>query len=284
MENSGTVYINVEKDFRDWNLRLNINSSSHRLVIWGPSGAGKSLTLRMIAGLMAPDKGKITVCGRCLFDSSKGINLPPQKRRVGIVFQDYALFPHLTVAENLAFAIRNGRVRSRHVHAMAERLEITSLLKVYPAQLSGGQRQRVAIGRTLLAEPDLLLLDEPFSALDAGLRRRLRQEFVHLTNDLSLPIVLVTHDPEDVRAIGEEVAVIHHGSCTGCLSIPSHLLLSGRQTEDPLWRYLENEVPGRDEAAEAERYPDECPIREQGASMVNVSVAPLPQAGAGRTS
>ncbi len=271
MGSNGMVHINLEKDFSDWSLRLDIKSSCRRLVIWGPSGAGKSLTLQMVAGLMAPDRGKITVCGRCLFDSGKGVNLPPQKRRVGIVFQDYALFPHLTVAENLAFAIRKGSTRSRRVRAMAERLEITSLLNAFPSQLSGGQRQRVAIGRTLLAEPDLLLLDEPFSALDTGLRQRLRQEFVHLTNDLSLPIVLVTHDPEDVRAIGEEVAVIHHGSCTDCLPIPSHLLRNGGAMEDPLWRYLEKEVPGLDGAIRPGDYPDARRVGGHN-SVVDLSV------------
>ncbi len=249
MPDSSTVYIDVEKDFGHWRLRLSIESFSPRLVIWGPSGAGKSLTLQMIAGLMTPDSGEIRVGERCLFDSRRGINLPPQKRRVGVVFQDYALFPHLTVEENLAFAIDNRRSRFKKVHAMAERLEITLLLNAYPAQLSGGQRQRVAIGRTLLADPDLLLLDEPFSALDAGLRTRLREDFAMMANELSMPVVLVTHDPDDVRAIGQEVAVIRNGYCTGSTSIPPDLLCPVLLTEDPMWSFLEDRVHGQLELA-----------------------------------
>ncbi len=245
MPDGSTLHINIEKDLRDWSLRLSIESSSPRLVIWGPSGAGKSLTLQMIAGLMTPDMGEIRIGERCLFDSRRGINLPPQKRRVGVVFQDYALFPHLTVEANLAFAINNRRSRLERVHAMAERLEITPLLKAYPAQLSGGQRQRVAIGRTLLADPDLLLLDEPFSALDTGLRTRLREDFAMMANELSMPVVLITHDPDDVRAIGQEVAVIRNGQCAGSMAIPSDLLCPVLLAEDPMWSFLEDRAYGQ---------------------------------------
>ncbi|NDY42492.1 ATP-binding cassette domain-containing protein, partial [Dissulfurirhabdus thermomarina] len=232
--------VHLEKNLGAFRLEAAFQARSRRLVIWGASGAGKSLTLQMIAGLLRPDTGHVRVRKTVLFDARRGIDLPPQHRRVGLVFQDYALFPHLTVAENLAFGIPAGADRDEMVRAAARRLELEPLLRLRPGQLSGGQRQRVALGRALLARPRLLLLDEPFSALDAGLRERLREGFSRLAADLDLPLVLVTHDPEDVRAVGEEVAVFRSGRCLGCRPVPPGIREGGSaRTRDPLWRYLE---------------------------------------------
>lgn len=233
--------LTLSKRMGDFSLEISLLAHSNRLVIWGPSGAGKSLTLRMIAGLLRPETGRIAVGGRVLFDSSAGVNLPPQARGVGLVFQDYALFPHCTVAQNLAFGLQDRRQGRELVQSMAARMEVEGLLQSRPAQLSGGQRQRVALGRALLAQPRLLLLDEPFSSLDTGLRGRVRQEFLGLVKGLDLPLVLVTHDPEDVRALAREVAIFSHGTCRQALPLPKSYSLTPPPFDD-LLLYLEDQA------------------------------------------
>ena len=181
--------------------------------ILGPSGAGKTLTLRAIAGLLRPDAGRIVLDGRVLFDADAGVDLPARKRRVGLVFQEYALFPHLSAAENLAFGLR-GRPRdeaARAVQAMAGMLGLDGLEAQRPAELSGGERQRVAVGRALAPSPDLLLLDEPFSALDAPTREALVAEFASLRSRLEMPAVLVTHDVAEAYALADRFVVLDGG-------------------------------------------------------------------------
>jgi molybdate transport system ATP-binding protein len=236
--------LSLDKRLGDFHLAVRLTAHSNRLVIWGPSGAGKSLTLRMIAGLIRPDQGRVCTRGRVLFDSSARINLPPQKRKIGLVFQDYALFPHLDVAGNLAFGLGGRPDAGERARSMAERMEIADLLPAPVGRLSGGQRQRVALGRALLAEPSLLLLDEPFNSLDTGLRQRVRREFVHLTQDLDLPIILVTHDPEDVRALAREVAIFRPGHCQDAFDLPS-AFHDAPPNDDPLLDYLEARFPGK---------------------------------------
>jgi len=165
-------------------------------VLFGPSGAGKTLTLQCLAGLIRPDAGRIALGGRVLFDADSGIDVPPQQRRVGYVFQGYALFPHLTVADNVGFGLRDRpRVeRARRVADVVQRLGLGGLERRYPRELSGGERQRVALGRALAIEPALLLLDEPLSALDAPLRRALRDELRALLSEVGTAAVVVTHD------------------------------------------------------------------------------------------
>jgi molybdate transport system ATP-binding protein len=182
-------------------------------VLFGPSGAGKTLTLQCLAGLIRPTAGRIVVDGRVFFDSATGVNLPAQARRVGYVFQGYALFPHLTVADNVGFGLR-GRpraVRARRVAAVVEQLGLGGLERRYPRELSGGQRQRVALGRALAIEPALLLLDEPLSALDAPLRRALRDELRALLGAVGTAAVVVTHDFPEAYRLGDRIVVYDAG-------------------------------------------------------------------------
>ena len=202
---------------RPFSLELAFRSDRSRVVLFGPSGSGKSLTLRAIAGLMRPDAGHIGVRGRTLFDDFRGVDVPARERRIGYVFQDYALFPHLTVAQNVAFGLTPGlrQPSRRKVPEAAQRwldaFELDGLANRYPAQISGGQQQRVALARALAPQPELLLLDEPFAALDPPLRGRLRDELVALQSRLDVQMLVITHDPADVEALGQHVLEIREG-------------------------------------------------------------------------
>ena len=182
-------------------------------VLFGPSGAGKSLTLACLAGLARPDAGRIVVDGRVLFDSAGGVDLPPQRRRVGFVFQNLALFPHLSVAENIGFGLRDRprAERERKVAEVVERLGLGGLERRAPREVSGGQRQRVALGRALAIDPALLLLDEPLSALDLPLRRALRDELRTTLRDLRTAAVVVTHDFTEAYRLGDHIVVYEGG-------------------------------------------------------------------------
>jgi molybdate transport system ATP-binding protein len=182
-------------------------------VLFGPSGAGKTVTLQCLAGLVRPDAGRIAVGGETFFDSDARIDLAPQRRRIGYVFQGYALFPHLTVAENVGFGLR-GRpraARARRVAEVVERLGLGGLERRRPRELSGGQRQRVALGRALAIDPALLLLDEPLSALDGPLRRTLRDELRQTLADWRIAAVVVTHDFTEAYRLGDRIVVYEGG-------------------------------------------------------------------------
>jgi molybdate transport system ATP-binding protein len=208
------TFVSAERRFA---LDVAFTATTQRVVLFGPSGAGKSLTLQAIAGLLRPDEGKITLHGNALFDSKLNVDLKPQARKVAYLFQDYALFPHLNVRQNIGFGLRRGwfnpRARSRHaqIDYWLDALELRGVAGNYPAQLSGGQKQRVALARALVAQPQLLLLDEPFSALDSTLRQRMRLELSDLQTRLDIPMVLITHDPDDVAAFGDQVVQISDG-------------------------------------------------------------------------
>ena len=182
-------------------------------VLFGPSGAGKTLTLHGLAGLLRPDAGRIVVDGRVLFDAAAGIDVPPQARRVGYVFQGYALFPHLTVADNVAFGLRDlpRARRAEKTREVLERLGLAEFAGRRPRELSGGQRQRVALARALAIDPALLLLDEPLSALDAPLRRALRDELRAILHDWGTAAVLVTHDFTEAYRLGDRIVVYDAG-------------------------------------------------------------------------
>ncbi|HEV8643390.1 MAG TPA: ABC transporter ATP-binding protein [Methylomirabilota bacterium] len=183
------------------------------VVLFGPSGAGKTLTLQCLAGLLRPDAGRVVVDGTVLFDAGAGVELPPQRRRVGYVFQGYALFPHLTVAQNVAFGLRDlpRPRRDERVAGVMERLGLTGLERRYSGELSGGQRQRVALGRALAIDPALLLLDEPLSALDQPLRRALRDELRAILEHCGTAAVVVTHDFTEAYQLGDRVVVYDGG-------------------------------------------------------------------------
>ncbi len=183
-------------------------------VIVGPSGSGKTTLLRLLAGLLRPDKGFIRVEGVPWYDQGKGIHLPPQQRRVGMVFQDYALFPHMSALENVAFARRDledRRAARSAAGVLLEKLHMSGLEQRRPAQLSGGQKQRVAVARALAREPALLLLDEPFSAVDQVVRRKLREELLELAGSLRCAAVMVTHDLQEAAMLGTQVGVMYRG-------------------------------------------------------------------------
>ena len=182
-------------------------------VLFGPSGAGKTLTLQCLAGLVRPRAGRIVVDGRVFFDSRTGVNVAAQHRRIGYVFQGYALFPHLTVADNVGFGLRNRprAERTRRVAATLDKLGLGDLGRRYPKDLSGGQRQRVALGRALAIEPALLLLDEPLSALDAPLRRALRDELRALLSEVGTAAVVVTHDFTEAYRLADRIVVYDAG-------------------------------------------------------------------------
>jgi molybdate transport system ATP-binding protein len=216
-----SLVVDIRKTYatpeRQFALDVAFTSNAQRIVLFGPSGAGKSLTLQAIAGLLTPEQGSISLNGETLFDAARGIDVPTQARRVAYLFQDYALFPHLNVRQNLAFGLRRGW-RNPRANAMPPEVEywlrafeLEALAGHFPAQLSGGQKQRVALARALIAQPRILLLDEPFSALDVAMRQRMRRELADLQARLDIPMVLITHDPDDVAAFGDEVVRLHDG-------------------------------------------------------------------------
>jgi len=180
------------------------------LTLFGRSGAGKTTLLRCLAGLDMPDSGSISINGRFWFDSTRGIALPPQERHVGFVFQDYALFPNMTVRGNLEFALRKGGNRKR-IDELIAMMELGELQHGKPALLSGGQKQRVALARALVTEPELLLLDEPLSALDQEMRLRLQDEILRLQRHFGLTTVMVSHDVGEVYKLSRRVVVIENG-------------------------------------------------------------------------
>jgi len=183
-------------------------------VLFGPSGAGKTTILRCLAGLETPDEGTIRLGGETWFDAGSGVNRPPQARRIGFLFQDHALFPHLTVAGNVGYGIA-GLPRAERERRVADGLSfvgLTSLAARRPRELSGGESQRVALARALARHPALLLLDEPLSALDAPLRARLRSELRALLTSLEIPSLVVTHDRGEALALGDRVAVVVDGA------------------------------------------------------------------------
>ncbi len=215
------IRVEVEKRVhargRTFSLAVKFASECRRLVLFGPSGSGKTMTLQLLAGLMPPDSGRIVVGGRVLFDKARNLNIPARHRGIGYVPQDYALFPHLSVAANIGFGLPRrwpGGLSPEDRRRVAEFLEIFELAGLgasLPGDLSGGQRQRAALARALIARPQLLLLDEPFAALDAPLRVRMRRELLRLQQRFATPLVLISHDPEDVAALAQTVVVYEQG-------------------------------------------------------------------------
>jgi molybdate transport system ATP-binding protein len=194
-------------------LALDFAVDHELVVLFGPSGSGKSLTLGALAGLRTPERGRIEIGGRTVFDRALGINLPPQRRNVGYVVQQLALFPHLDVTANVAYGLGglDRPARRRRVEELLALLKLDGLDRRMPVELSGGQQQRVALARALARPTDALLLDEPFSALDEALRSDLRAELIRLRAELELPVVFVTHDLREAHLLGDRIAVLDQG-------------------------------------------------------------------------
>lgn len=199
----GTIDLVVNKEIQNGDF----------LTLFGKSGSGKTTLLRIIAGLETPKSGKITVDGEVWFDSERKINLPPQKRNVGFVFQDYALFPNMTVRQNLEFALPNKKEIQR-VDEILEIMEIENLSNMKPIHLSGGQKQRVAVARTLMTNPKILLLDEPLSALDSAMRQKLQDELSSIHTKFGITSLLVSHDISEVFRLSNRVFKINLGQIT----------------------------------------------------------------------
>jgi molybdate transport system permease protein len=208
-----TLEIDLEKRLERFTLKVRLRSGRGAVGILGASGAGKSMTLRLIAGVVEPDDGRIVLNGRVLFDSATGENVRCARRRIGIVFQDYALFPHMTVAENVGFGLSGlqAEERRRMVARHLERMHIAELAERTPGEISGGQRQRVAIARCMAIQPDALLLDEPFAALDPHLRRQTEEQLRETLAEYKGAVLFVTHDMEEAFRFCNELVVLDGG-------------------------------------------------------------------------
>ena len=210
-----SLYVDIRKVLGSFTLHAAFETDDLVTGLLGASGCGKSLTLQCIAGVMRPDTGKIVLDGQTLFDSARGIDLPPQKRRVGYLFQHYALFPHMTVERNLRCGlhyVRDKAEQQRRLHEMMARMHLVGLEHHRPAQLSGGQAQRAALARMLLSEPRLLLLDEPFSALDSHLREQLAPDLLDLLRAYGRQAILVTHSREEAYQLTTRLCVMDEGA------------------------------------------------------------------------
>jgi molybdate transport system ATP-binding protein len=204
--------VNIQKELKEFDLDVDFELKNKRLGILGPSGCGKSMTLKSIAGIVTPDEGEISVITNeedIYFDSDNKINLKPQKRNVGYLFQNYALFPNMTVEENIAIGLSKGDKKT--VSEMIKRFQLDGLEKRYPRQLSGGQQQRVALARILAYGPDVILLDEPFSAMDTFLKEQLRIELVNSLKDFDGFSIMVTHDRDEAFQFCDELIVLDKG-------------------------------------------------------------------------
>ena len=216
-----SLSVDLEKRLGSFHLRVQFQAEDEITALLGASGCGKSMTLKCIAGIMTPDRGRIVLNGRVLFDSEKGIDLPPQQRRVGYLFQNYALFPTMTVKKNILCGIRAGS-KGEKAAALADavrRFRLEGLEHHYPAQLSGGQQQRVALARILCTRPEAILLDEPFSALDSFLKWKLELELSDLLADFHGPILWVSHDRGEVFRNCKKVCVMEQGQSQGMFTL-----------------------------------------------------------------
>jgi molybdate transport system ATP-binding protein len=208
------IIVSAKKQLPGFSLDVTWRAGREITVLFGPSGSGKTTLLRLIAGLDQPDEGRVVIAGRVLFDNRT--NLKPEQRRVGFVFQDYALFPWLSVKENILFGIpkRDRPKRAEWMQRLETTFQIHELLHKYPVQLSGGEAQRVALVRALAPEPELLLLDEPFSAVHGELRTQLRSFIKNIQQLWNIPVILVTHDLTEAHLIGDRLVRLEAGLVT----------------------------------------------------------------------
>ncbi|MGB8451886.1 MAG: sulfate/molybdate ABC transporter ATP-binding protein [Anaerocolumna sp.] len=217
-----SLSVDIKKKFKGFSLDVKLSMDKERMGLLGASGCGKSMTLKCIAGIEKPDEGSIILNDRVLFDSQKKIDLSPQQRKVGYLFQNYALFPNMTVEENIGCGLKgNWKDKKPRVDQMIELLHLKELGKRYPMQLSGGQQQRVALARILAYEPDVLMLDEPFSALDAYLKENLQQELLAVLKEYHGDTIIVSHNRDEIYSLCEKISIIDSGN----------LVLTGNTTD-----------------------------------------------------
>lgn len=208
--------VDITKNLPDFSLSIRFSIERDILVLFGPSGCGKTTTLRSIAGLLQPDGGRIVNDGEVFFDAAGKIFIPPRQRRIGYMFQDFALFPHMSVYRNIWYGVRDHDQEARQMYE-----KLTSLLKIghlaerSPGQLSGGEKQRVALARALMAQPKILLLDEPLSSLDTETRLEVRNELREMQRIWNIPFILVTHDPDEASFLGDQVLYMQKGRQVG---------------------------------------------------------------------
>lgn len=208
-----SLKFSLKKNLHDFSLDIELSLNNELAVLFGPSGSGKSATLNMLSGIVKPENGIVNINGKDVFNSDKNINVPMRDRKIGYLFQDYALFPHMTVFENIAYGLSHlskTKIKSK-IEELLDLMRLEGLENRYPSQISGGQKQRTALARTLAAEPEILLLDEPFSALDYQVREKLRQELIAIHERFPITTLFVTHDMEEAFMLGERIAVINNG-------------------------------------------------------------------------
>jgi molybdate transport system ATP-binding protein len=228
------LHASIYKKFPGFTVDVDFEFGQGVLVLFGPSGSGKTTILNCLSGLSRPDKGTIFLGEKLFFSSDQNVDIPVRKRRVGYVFQDYALFPHMTVKKNVLYGVP-GRCKMNEKFRMSV-LEVLALLKIthlqdrYPSQLSGGEKQRVALARALMVEPELLLLDEPLSAVDHAMRKELREELKELQRTWRIPFVLVTHSREEMKVLADEVLFMKTGRQTGHIDFAAKNRENGRQS------------------------------------------------------
>ena len=254
-----SLQVDIRKRLGSFTLDLAFTAENGVTSLLGASGCGKSMTLKCIAGIEKPDEGRIVLDGRVLFDAEAGINLPPQKRRVGYLFQNYALFPNMTVAQNILCGLNREKDRAekqRRLREMLCMMQLEGLEQRKPAQLSGGQQQRAALARILVSDPQLLLLDEPFSALDGHLRDSLKIEMRDLLARFGREVLMVTHDRNEAYNMSQAIAVMDNGRLlalkptkalfadpgsvqaailTGCKNIAAARRIDEHSVEVPAW-------------------------------------------------
>ncbi|GCA83143.1 Fe(3+) ions import ATP-binding protein FbpC [Microcystis aeruginosa NIES-2522] len=262
------LFVDIEKYLPGFNLSVTFNCQNQPLGLLGASGSGKSLILRSLAGVETPSRGRIVLNGRILFDSEKGINLPSRQRRIGFVVQNYALFPHLTVAENIAFSLSQKlptKIIRQQIANQLELVQLPGMENRYPHQLSGGQQQRVAIARALATRPEALLLDEPFSALDTHLRAQLERQMIKTLSNYDGVTIFVTHNMDEAYRICENLLVMEKGRAiannskqkiferpdsvslakiTGCKNFSRAIIINNEQLEAIDWDVKLHTVPG----------------------------------------
>lgn len=205
-----SLYVKIKKRLEEFTLDVEFEAEDEIFAVLGESGCGKSLTLKCIAGIEEPDEGQIVLNGNVLFDSERHIHLPARKRKVGYLFQDYALFPNMTVEENIGAGIRKAE-RKKQVSEYIKKFFLEGQEKKYPYMLSGGQKQRTALARMMIVNPEIILLDEPFSAVDSYLKWQLEQQILELYEQCRKTILFVSHNREEVYRLCDRMCILHHG-------------------------------------------------------------------------